>query len=154
VLEELIFRAAQLPDVPSLLKMEQALIESERPFDSALKARDAIYYDLEFLISDPDSYLMVVEAHNKIVGSTSGQLRQSKDCHEHERHCYLGFIYVDPGFRGRGIASDLIEALKAWSVSHGVKQFFLEVYTKNESAIRAYEKAGFSGLSVKMELAL
>lgn len=149
---DLKLRAALVQDLPSLLKLEQKIIDAERPYDAFIKAENTTYYDLTSLICDAQSYLVVVESGTQIVGSGYAQIRRSKPCHVHDRHCYLGFIYLEPEQRGKALGRVIIDALKEWGVSQGVQHFHLEVYAQNESAVRAYEKAGFNPVSVKMEL--
>jgi len=145
-------REATLDDLSSLRSLEQKLIEIERPFDSCLKEGLITYYDLENLIVSPDSHVVAVDTGDKVVGSGYAQFRDSKSCFAPERHCYLGFIYVDQDFRGSGLAKGIIESLTEWAVSNGASYFLLDVYSANQAAIRAYEKYGFKTLSVKMEL--
>ncbi len=58
--------------------------------------------------------------------------------------CHLGRLAVNPKFRGKGIAAELMQGL----MSKGrqllnVDEFSLFVLSPNESAIRAYQKLGF-----------
>lgn len=145
-------REAAIEDVDSLLVLEQGIIDSERPYDRFLKENNVTYYDFPELISDADSYLMVVESNDRIVGSGYAQARVSRPCHVHDQHCYLGFIYLEPEFRGRGLGASIVEDLKQWGLNRGLSHFHLNVYSDNKSAIRAYEKAGFSQVTGLMEL--
>ncbi len=145
-------REAEVNDLSRLLDLEQKIVDSERPYDAFIKEENATYYDLGSLISEPDSYLVVVESERKIIGSGYAQIRPSKSCHIHDKHCYLGFIYLEPEYRGKAIGSAILDALKDWGLNQGLRNFHLDVYAENVSAIRAYEKAGFNKVSVKMEL--
>lgn len=145
-------REALTEDIPRLLELEQEIIEAERPYDKGIKQDNVTYYDLENLISNDNSYLVVVESNREIIGSGYAQIRASKSCFTHNHHCYLGFIFVDSAYRGKALGQKVVNTLKSWGQDKGVNHFHLDVYAKNESAIRAYEKAGFSRLSVKMEL--
>jgi len=145
-------REATLQDLPSLLRLEQNIIDSERPYYPFLKPDNVSYYDIPLLISDSNSYLVVVDSGSEIIGCGYAQIRVSKSCLTHDQHCYLGFIYLEPSYRGNSLGREIIEALKGWGMGKGVEYFRLEVYSKNESAIRAYEKAGFNNVSVLMEL--
>lgn len=145
-------REATLDDLSCLLKLEQSIVDSERPYDQFLMEEDVSYYDLPGLISDTNAQLIVMQSGSEIIGSGYAQIRQSRSCHTHEQHCYLGFIYLDSEFRGRGIGREIIDVLKEWGISKGMKNFQLNVYSENAAAIRAYEKAGFNKVSVMMEL--
>ena len=145
-------REATLEDVPELLRLEQGIIDSERPYDPFLKEDDVSYYDIPALIFEANSIVIVMESDGEIVGCGYAQIRQSRSCHTHEKHCYLGFIFLNAEFRGRSLGRQLIESLKKWGVSKKMRHFHLNVYSANDAAIRAYEKAGFNKVSVMMEL--
>ena len=146
------FRKASLDDRETLLELEQKVIDAERPFNTAIKTNDTSYYDLEHLIVGVDSYLVVGEIGGKIVGTGYSQIRESKKSLVHAQHAYLGFMYVDPRYRGMRINNRLIEVLIEWSKAQGVSDFYLDVYDGNEAATRAYEKAGFEKSLVEMKL--
>lgn len=145
-------REATLDDLPSLLTLEQCIIDSERPYDHFLMEEDVSYYDLPGLISDANSHLVVMQSGAEILGSGYAQIRPSRSCHTHEKHCYLGFIYLVPEYRGRALGQEIVDVLKQWGINQGMKNFHLNVYSENAAAIRAYEKAGFKKVSVLMEL--
>ena len=145
-------REATLEDVSALLGLEQNIIDSERPYDQFIKEENVSYYDIPKLISESDSHMIIMESDGKIIGCGYAQIRESKSCHTHDNHCYLGFIYLDAEYRGRALGHKIIEALKAWGTSQGTNHFQLDVFSENKAAVRAYEKAGFKKGLVKMEL--
>ena len=59
-----------------------------------------------------------------------------------------------PEFRGKGVNSKLIEELKKWSQLQGITEMRLEVYHQNISAIKAYEKFGFSKHMIEMRCSI
>ena len=147
-------RLAQPDDLPILLEFEQGVIEEERPCDDSIKKTNANYYDLSDLIADPNTCLQLVEHDARVVGCGYVQLRPSEAAFVHDKHAYLGFMYVEPGVRGQGINKMIIESLISWSRDRGVYDFYLNVYTENPAAIRAYEKVGFTPSQVEMKLNL
>ena len=58
-------------------------------------------------------------------------------------------IAVLPDFRGQGIAQSMLAALESWAQEKGATEVILEVDTKNESAIRLYEFAGYEKISIR-----
>ncbi|WP_125558679.1 GNAT family N-acetyltransferase [Pseudoalteromonas rubra] len=147
-------RTATPEDLPTLSQLEQAVIAAERPFNKAIKAKGAYYYDLPALLACPDSLLVVGEQDSKIVATGYVQHRQSKAQLAHERHGYLGFMYVDPDYRGQGLNQAIMTYLMNWSKQHEIRDFYLDVYSDNQGAIRAYEKAGFSPCLLEMKVHL
>jgi GNAT superfamily N-acetyltransferase len=59
-------------------------------------------------------------------------------------HGTLAELYVVPEVRGKGLGRALIEGCEAWARRRGHKLLTVGVLTKNPSAIRAYEGAGYS----------
>ena len=146
------FRQATLSDVNVLLALEQAVVDAERPFNSAIKVQGARYYDIPALITDDDSHLLVAEDNGAIVATGYVQIRQSKPSLEHNVHGYLGFMYVAPAYRGMGLNKQIIDTLMAWAESKQVFDFYLDVYAHNRAAINAYEKVGFQPSMLEMKL--
>ena len=106
------------------------------------------------MITDNRSHLVVAEDADKIIGTGYAQIRSSKESLQHDSHSYLGFMYVSSGYRGKGINNRIIDLLVSWSRTQGVKDCYLDVYSGNSSAIRAYEKIGFEPSLVEMKLSL
>ncbi len=148
------FREAKVDDLSQLLDLEQKVIEAEQPFNSSIKTEKTTYYDIEGLILDSDSHLIVAEDADQIIATGYAQIRRSKRSLNHDTHSYLGYMYVSPDFRRKGINQALIEQLISWSTSKGAQAIYLDVYSKNASAIKAYEKAGFEPSLLEMKLVL
>ena len=151
-LNEVIVRAAGLADLAVLLKFEQAIIDSERPFDPHLRSGDDVhYYDLRAMIAAEDVRVVVAELGSDIIGSGYARIENSKPYLKHRKHAYLGFMYVVPEHRGNGVNRRIVDDLEAWSVSQGVQQIRLEVYASNVPAIKAYEKAEYVPVLLEMQ---
>ena len=52
-------------------------------------------------------------------------------------------MYVDPAFRGRGIAHRLLDIALAWCSVHGAANVYLETNEQWKAAHHLYEKRGF-----------
>lgn len=53
-------------------------------------------------------------------------------------------LWTDPAFRGRGVASELINAALAHCAENGVSTVRLSVWTWRTAAIALYERLGFT----------
>jgi ribosomal protein S18 acetylase RimI-like enzyme len=148
--KNIITRPATNTDLPQLNEFLQSLVEAERPFDPTLKEGKILYYNIQDFISDEKTELLVIEENNEIIGCGYAQIRSAKPYKNYELYGYLGFMYVKPEFRGRGINNLLMNDLKKWILSKGITEVRLEVYSYNEAAIRAYEKAGFKKIMTEM----
>ncbi|WBA55312.1 GNAT family N-acetyltransferase [Providencia sp. 21OH12SH02B-Prov] len=54
----------------------------------------------------------------------------------------LSSVFVEPEFRGLGIAEKLLQSVKNYAIKH-VEQIMLSVVDGNVAAIKLYEKQGF-----------
>jgi GNAT superfamily N-acetyltransferase len=143
-MEQVIIRKAELKDLDKLLAFEQGVIFAERPFDPTLKNDLIHYYDIEKMIKAHDVELLVAELNNELVGSGYARIEAARHYLKHAQHAYLGFMYVLPGHRGKGINKMIIDALAEWSAAQNIKELRLDVYFDNNAATRAYERSGFT----------
>jgi len=150
----MIFRAASLDDLPQLRNLEQKVIEAERPFNSSIKDSGAYYYDIEQLILNEQSYMLVAESQGEIVATGYAKIMASKPSLSHKNHSYLGFMYVKPEYRGQALNKQVAVRLINWSRDNGATDLYLDVYSENDAAIKAYLKAGFSPSIIEMKLSL
>ncbi len=151
-MDDLFVRQATLQDLNTLLEFEQGVIEAERPFDTTLKNGKINYYELHEFISSEDAEVVVIENNMQIIASGYALKKRAKHYLDHEFYSYLGFMYTDPYFRGKGANALIVAVLKEWSLKNGLTEIRLTVYQDNEPAIRAYEKIGFKKHIVEMRI--
>jgi len=148
----MIVRAAKVEEIDTLLAFERGIVEAERPFDTTLKEGEIHYYDLIALIESPIAEVVVAEIDGQLVGSGYALIKEAKPYQKHTHYAYLGFMYVKPEFRGKGVNKAILETLQQWAVSKGIREVRLEVYDENIIAKKAYEKAGFKANLLEMRL--
>src|SRR5688572_15337841 len=119
-------RKATLDDLSFLLKFEQGIISAERPFDETLLSEEFHYYDLGERINDADAEVVVAEVNGEIVGGGSAIIKEGKSYNIFDRYSFLGFMYVEPAYRGQGINRLIIEKLIEWSREKGLKEIRLQ----------------------------
>ncbi len=153
-MSEIRFRSAVAEDLPVLREFEQGVIAAERPVSMNLKNDPIRYYDLEAMLESDRHHLLVIELGGELIGCGYGRLDESAPFFSHPCNVYLGFMFVKPEYRGQGLSGRLMEALIAWGKSQGAGEARLDVYAKNDPAIRAYEKAGFKNLLAHMRKTL
>lgn len=78
----------------------------------------------------------VARSGGRVVGCI-GLLRLEGEDYELRR------MYVDPAFRGLGLAQRLLDVLLAWASARGVRALFLETNEQWTAAHRIYERNGF-----------
>lgn len=152
MIDQIKIRKATINDLETLLVFEQGVIAAERPFDPTLKDDPIHYYDLEKMIAGDGVVLMVAGYENKIVASGYARKEIAKPFLKYTKYAYLGFMYVHPDYRGKGINAMIIESLKKEVASWGIDEMRLEVYVGNTPAIKAYEKIGFTKIMTEMRM--
>ncbi len=152
--QALAIRTATLADLEVLLQFEQGVVAAERPFNPTLKPGELSYYDIPALMQDPLTHLVVAELGSEVIASGFARIERAKAYLNLMHYAYLGFMYVKPPYRGRGVNSRILDELKRWAVNQGITELRLEVYANNDVARKAYEKFGFQPHNLEMRLGL
>jgi len=151
---DIIIRPAKIEDLAVLKTFEQGVIKFERPFAPNLKEDPIQYYDIADLIEREDAQVLVAVSKNEIIGSGYANIKQNEPYKEPESYAYLGFMYVSPLHRGKGINGKIIDGLMDWTKQRGLTEIQLDVYYENTNAIKAYEKKGFKPSLLQMRLGI
>jgi ribosomal protein S18 acetylase RimI-like enzyme len=106
------------------------------------------------MIQAPHIEVVIAEVDSEIIGSGYARIEDSKVYLKHSKHAYLGFMYVKPEHRGKGVNKKVIAALQDWAIGRGITEFRLDVYSDNLPAVKAYEKIGFSKHLIEMRMGL
>jgi RimJ/RimL family protein N-acetyltransferase len=61
--------------------------------------------------------------------------------------CEIVQVWINPSWRGKGIAKDLLDNALMWAKENGFARIAAEVHYYNERAIRFFEKCGFARLA-------
>jgi RimJ/RimL family protein N-acetyltransferase len=148
-------RPATKNDLPVLLEFEQGIITAERPFNSTLKQGEIHFYNLRKLMESDKAKVVVAEVGNEIIGSGYAVIKQEVDDFvKHTQFSYLGFMYVKPAHRGKGVNKAIIENLNEWALSKGIHEIRLQVLDENIVAKKAYQKIGFKGHMLEMRMGI
>ena len=145
-------RKAKVADLPILYSFEQGIVEAERPFDETLKTGHINYYDIKVMIESEETEVIVAVTDRDVIGSAYLNIRPAKEYVKHSHFGYLGFMYVRPVYRGRGVSKKIIEEIKNILRTKNISELYLDVYSENEPAISAYEKAGFKKHMINMRV--
>ncbi|MDF2515027.1 MAG: family N-acetyltransferase [Sphingobacterium sp.] len=149
---ELKIRQAQENEINVLLEFEQGIVAAERPYDDTLKEGEIHYYDLLELIKSAEAEVLVAVIGDQLVGSGYAKIVDAKPYQKYAKYVHLGFMYVKPEYRGQGINKLILEALTDWAKDRNITELRLQVYDQNESAKKAYCKAGFKPNLLEMRI--
>jgi ribosomal protein S18 acetylase RimI-like enzyme len=150
-------RASSINDLASLIALfieENAHNNSVAP-DRVSKTNDVLTLtELQEFIDNESSYLWVYESDGKIVGLILATHHRSevKRWKQKRNFVYLDELVVTENYRGRGIASLLIQSLTEWSKRRGADCIDLHVWQANTKAKALYQKLGFNEKQLLMTL--
>lgn len=121
-----------------------ALLDSPTAFsmDYEQAAKQPIKrWEDSLVMDDNESAMFFAEYSNQLIGMTGiARGRSPKTRHAAE----VWGVYVSPGWRGLRIAERLIHSSADWAKARGIVILRLGVMATNQSAIRCYERCGFT----------
>lgn len=92
-------------------------------------------------LNSPDTLYLTVRKDRRLIGYCG--FLQSLD------EADITNVAVSEEFRGRGVGYQMLKTLMDEGRQRGVKRYTLEVRISNASALRLYEKLGFSSVGVR-----
>lgn len=88
--------------------------------------------------------VFVAECGGNIAGFISGAIESAGPDRLPERHATIGYLWVEPMYRRRGIARALVGAIARWAAAiDGVRHFEMPVLAADEEAARFWAALGF-----------
>lgn len=144
-------RKANINDCKVLNNLLTKLIRDEKKYDSNINENITINNFYESVILKEETCIFLAEENNKIIGYIYGFI-----CNEgntvNNLTSLLDAIYVEEDYRNKKIGDKLIREFKNWCDLKNVKYIKVNVYIKNEYAIKLYEKHGFKPKAYTMKL--
>lgn len=132
-----VFPASSVINMGFVIKpLEPQLVDSvvrleELCFSVPFKKQDILSY-----LENPLWSFLVATHENELLGYISYYVNFDE--------CQICNVAVFPECRGLGLGSALVEEMISQAKKRGATKFFLEVRESNLSAIKLYEKCGFS----------
>ena len=80
---------------------------------------------------------------SKAVGLLIMEAHQDSPLFKHRRWAELVALYVEPVYRGSGLAAQLVDYAKMWTAEHGFDRMQLYVTADNKPAKEFYRRCGF-----------
>lgn len=100
------------------------------------------------LLSDEKCAVLVARLQCHVIGVAVGVLKESFSHPSlvKRRFGWIEALAVKEEYRSKGIGRKLINHLHDWFLSQGIKRIELNVYEFNDTAIKLYEKLGYSAI--------
>jgi len=153
-------RKANVNDVPRIIELWNSLNLLHRKkfgYDSPLfrhnKKNLCLSLYKKFVtkrIQARNATVFVAELNEKIIGHIIVFIDKLPPIYVHDKQGYVGEIFVEEKYRGKGIGRKLLTAGEEWAKKKGLYSLGLTVFIRNETALSAYRKFGFFEHHLKM----
>lgn len=114
---------------------------------------DALTYRQE-QFENEDAVISVAVENNRIIGYATAERNDTPPVFQRGMAVNIEEIYVEQSYRGRGIASALIEHVEQWAADCGAERMTLSVNAANEAAQALYDDRGYDVRRHKMDKAI
>ena len=131
----MIIRPCRPEDVPTAVRLVSSVLANEFPKDQAAYPAG----DLERIFESyagPGGVFLVAEEEGRIVGTCGVKADDPKSA-------ILRRLFVDPGYRKRGIGGRLLQEALAFCRQKGFREVVIRTADSMEEAIRLCTDAGF-----------
>ncbi len=102
--------------------------------------------DLHLYFSEGGALATFVAAdlEGRLCGFVEASLRPSAEGCTTKPVGYLEGIFVEPGFRRRGVGRLLVEEVRRWASAHGCTEFASDCRADNAASIHFHRRLGFA----------
>ncbi|MEX0781242.1 MAG: GNAT family N-acetyltransferase [Dehalococcoidia bacterium] len=142
-------REATVADAPALFRAWQALRTHNAGADPRIIP--APVSEIEFtaglreLLSRPTGTLFVAEVDGRLAGFIRAGVEQNAADRLPEQHVGIGYLYVEPAARRRGLGRQLFAGVREWAGTQaGVAHFEMTVLNQDGDAEEFWRSLGFT----------
>jgi ribosomal protein S18 acetylase RimI-like enzyme len=149
-------RRATSADLPKIGRLGALLIEEHHGFDSrrflAATDRTAEHYGsfIGTQLEEADALVLVADQDGEMLGYAYAAIEGTDYMALRGPAGVVHDVVVDPGFRGRGVGRQLLEATFAHLRSRGAPRVVLSTAERNEGAQRFFARLGFRRTMIEM----
>jgi len=156
MMKEINIRKATINDLKSIQELNHELCTKEnREFDSTIdpnypfSSKGESYFKLR--LGSDDSFVLVAEKNNKIVGYFVGALIAPMDYRTLMKLAEAENMYIKDDFRSQGIGGRLVSLFEDWCKERKVQRIRYVASADNIEAIKFYKKHGCKEVDIGLE---
>lgn len=147
-------RKARLRDAERVSELAIGLLKYHAKFDKSFAPHPegGKRYENYFrrCVRSPNKLLLVAEVEGIIVGYQLGSIMKKPPVLKMGAYGYLDDAFVVKAYRGRGIATAMIQELLKWFRSRKLRVAEMIVHADNSLALSAWEKMAFKPMMIRM----
>ncbi len=145
-MNDFIIRTIQLADNFKVAQMIRTVFHDYDARQDGTVYSDPTTDELFQLFQTPNSIFFLVENEGEILGSCGVFPTQGLP----DGYAELVKFYVSSAIRGQGFGRQLFQQCEAWAKKQGYSHLYLESMNDFISAVKLYEKIGFSWLEAPL----
>ena len=138
-------RQASHNDLITLLDLGEKLYLMEKSFEPLLcftATETETRYTKQ--LKNEDALFLIAEIEGTIVGYLYAHADKVEYFDTDKLECEIEVIYIEPKYRGKGLAQELLQVCIDWAHNKNVFCLKTGIYAQNNDSIRAFTKLGFS----------
>lgn len=95
-------------------------------------------------LSDDDAVTYLARRGPHLIGYVAAEVQSPPPIFQQVRECHINELFVRKKDRRQGVASELLDTVEDWGLSHGCERFDLNVDKENRAAKELYEMKGYN----------
>jgi [ribosomal protein S18]-alanine N-acetyltransferase len=129
------FRRYRSDDLEAIFRLDEACFSEEFRFDRR---------SMSAFAADRGAVTLIAEDQGKVIGFVIAHVQHvAAEC-----RAYVVTLDVDPEWRRRGLARELMAEVEAHALAEGARRIHLHVFIGNDAAIRFYERLGYERIRI------
>lgn len=149
----MIIRKALTNDVKVLQDLNDEVFIDNAKYDPDIKtdwaqSKDGKKYFTN-IINDPNAICLIAEENSNVIGYISGSPMVREYCKS--KYFEIENMGVHPNYRSKGIGSKLMEECLKIAKEKGFQKVYVNVYIKNEKAVKFYKKYGYNEIDICLD---
>lgn len=129
----------------------EKLIQSEKQYNENIKPEFKVENWFENFYNEKNNAIFVAKEDEKIIGYIYIKITTSNDGPMINEEALIDGLYVDSGYRGKGVAKALISKAEEWAKRNDVQYVYINVLEENTTALNLYKKLDFNNFELKLK---
>lgn len=145
-----VIRPASIKDAAAVYGAWQALRAHYANVDSRIQnvpvTEQEFASGLDEMLNRPGAVALLAEDGRRVVGFVSGGIERNQPDRLPERHATIGYLFVEPSARRRGVGRQLFEAVCTWAARQdgAVSHLEMPVLSADAESTAFWKSLGFS----------
>lgn len=149
----MIIRPAKIEDIKTLQNLNDEVFIDNKKYDTDLKLdwaqSEAGKKYFISAITSPNAVCLIAEEGNSAIGYIAAGLKEVE--YRLSKYIEVENMGVLPEYRSKGIGSKLMSACLKIAKEKGYQRVYVNVYAKNEKAVKFYENEGFEKIDICLD---